>query len=242
MDLTERKLQLLKAIVEEFMETAEAVGSQILADKYDLQVSPATIRNEMSDLVEMGYLVKEHVSAGRVPGPWAYRVYLEQLIDEEEIPVVSEVTIKQRIWQERNDTGRLMRQVVQALADETQNLAVAITSDGRIYSAGSVHILRHPEFYNIDLTRSVLHMLDKADVLQSIFERTQDRGGVGVLMADELGLNGLSDCSVVYGDFSLPNHQTARFAILGPMRMDYPRVMPVVRYFKQVLDELTRGW
>jgi len=242
MELTERKLQILKAIIKEYTETAEAVGSETLSQKYDLRVSPATLRNEMSDLVEMGYLVKEHVSAGRIPGPNAYRIYIKQLMDEQEIPVVSEVTIKQRVWEQRHDVDHMMRQMVATLADEAQNLAVAVTPDGKVYHAGSVHVLRHPEFYNIDLTRSVLHMLDRAEVLMSVFDSAVQEQEVGVLLADEMGLSGLAQCGLIYARFTLPNGQQAQLGVLGPMRLNYARIMPLVRYFKRILDQMTRSW
>lgn len=242
MDLTDRQLEILKAIVREYTETAEAVGSETLASKYDLHVSPATLRNEMADLVELGYLVKEHISAGRIPGPLAYRLYIKQLMEEQEIPVVAEVTIKQRVWEQRHDVDRMLRQMVTALADEAQNLAIVVTTDGRVYHAGSVHVLRHPEFYNIDLTRSVLHMLDRAEVLLSIFENAVPEQEVGVLLADEMGITGLSQCGLIYARFSLPNGQMAQLGVLGPMRLNYARIMPLVRYFKRILDQMTRSW
>lgn len=242
MDLTERKIQILKAIIEEYTESSEAVGSQTLAEKYALNVSPATLRNEMSDLVELGYLVKEHVSAGRIPGPLAYRLFIKELMDEHEIPVVSEVTIKQRLWEERHDVDRLLRQTVKVLSEETQNLSFIVTHDGRLYHSGAVHVLRHPEFYNIDLTRTVLHLLDQADVMGSLFERTAQEHEVGVLLAEEMGISGLTQCGLIYAQFTLPHGGYARMGILGPMRLNYARIMPVVRYFKQVLDELARVW
>lgn len=242
MDLTERKVQILKAIIKEYTKSAEAVGSQTLAKEYELNVSPATLRNEMSDLVEMGYLVKEHVSAGRIPGPLAYRLYIKELMEEQEIPVVSEVTIKQRLWEERHDVDQLLRRMVQILADESQNLAFIVTDGGRIYHAGSVHVLRHPEFFNIDLTRTVLHMLDQAEVLASVFERIMPEQEVGVLLSDELGINGLDQCGVIFAQFTLPYGEHARMGVLGPMRLNYARIMPIVRYFKRISDELARVW
>ena len=74
MELTERKLRILQAIVADFISSAEPVGSRTLSKKYDMGVSPATIRNEMSDLEEQGYLTHPHTSAGRVPSARAYRL------------------------------------------------------------------------------------------------------------------------------------------------------------------------
>ncbi|MBQ4235043.1 MAG: heat-inducible transcription repressor HrcA, partial [Firmicutes bacterium] len=80
MELNERKLQILQAIVADFIYSAEPVGSRTISKKYDMGLSPATIRNEMSDLEEMGYLTHPHTSAGRVPSDKAYRLYVDQLM------------------------------------------------------------------------------------------------------------------------------------------------------------------
>ncbi len=81
MELPERKRRILKAIVENYIETAEPVGSKTLADSFDVPISSATIRNEMSELEEMGYLEKPHVSAGRIPSYAAYRLYVNELLE-----------------------------------------------------------------------------------------------------------------------------------------------------------------
>ena len=73
MKLNERKLNILKAIVKDYIETAEAVGSRTISKKHDLGISAATIRNEMADLEELGYLIQPHTSAGRVPSPEVFR-------------------------------------------------------------------------------------------------------------------------------------------------------------------------
>ena len=86
MDLSERKLKILQAIIADFVRTAEPVGSRTLSKNYDLGISPATIRNEMSDLEEMGYLTHPHTSAGRVPSDKAYRLYVNSLMGKYIIP------------------------------------------------------------------------------------------------------------------------------------------------------------
>lgn len=85
MELSERKLRILQAIIGDFISTAEPVGSRALSKKYDLGVSPATIRNEMADLEEMGFLTHPHTSAGRVPSEKAYRLYVDDIMKKAEI-------------------------------------------------------------------------------------------------------------------------------------------------------------
>ena len=82
--LNERKLVILKAIIQNYLETGEPVGSRTLSKYTDLNVSAATIRNEMSDLEEMGYIIQPHTSAGRVPSDKGYRLYVDMLMEEKE--------------------------------------------------------------------------------------------------------------------------------------------------------------
>ena len=86
MDLSERKLKILQAIVGDYIRYAEPVGSRTLSKKYDMGISAATIRNEMSDLEEMGLLTHPHTSAGRVPSDKAYRLYVNSLMQKYELP------------------------------------------------------------------------------------------------------------------------------------------------------------
>ena len=80
MKLSARKLRILQAIIDDYIRSAEPVGSRTLAKKYELGISSATIRNEMSDLEEMGFLEQPHTSAGRVPSDKAYRLYVDKLM------------------------------------------------------------------------------------------------------------------------------------------------------------------
>ena len=85
MELNERKMKILKAIVKDYIETAEAVGSRTISKKYNLGVSAATIRNEMADLEELGYLVQPYTSAGRVPTEKGYKLYVNSLMNTTEL-------------------------------------------------------------------------------------------------------------------------------------------------------------
>ena len=85
MKLDERKLKILQAIIGDFISKAEPVGSRTLAKKYDLGISPATIRNEMADLEDLGFLTHPHTSAGRVPSAKAYRFYVNEMMMRREL-------------------------------------------------------------------------------------------------------------------------------------------------------------
>jgi heat-inducible transcriptional repressor len=97
--LTERREQLLRSIVEEYVRTAQPVASSAVVSRYSLPVSPATIRNEMARLEEEGYIVQPHTSAGRIPSDKGYRYYVEALMRPRELPVAVQQTIRHQFHQ-----------------------------------------------------------------------------------------------------------------------------------------------
>ena len=121
--LTDRKKRILKAIIKTYMETGEPVGSRTISKDADLNVSSATIRNEMSDLTDMGYIVQPHTSAGRIPSDKGYRLYVDHLMKtrEKENNELQEVVVK-RV----DRLELLLKQMVKVLAANT-NYATMIT-------------------------------------------------------------------------------------------------------------------
>ena len=80
MEMNERKMKILKAVIQNYLDTGEPVGSRTISKYTDLQLSPATIRNEMSDLEEMGYIIQPHTSAGRIPSDAGYTLYVDDIM------------------------------------------------------------------------------------------------------------------------------------------------------------------
>ena len=87
MELSDRKKQILKLVVEDYVDSAEPVGSKVIARQMGGSVSSATIRNELADLVEQGYLEQPHTSAGRIPSPAGYRLYVDELMQDYRLSV-----------------------------------------------------------------------------------------------------------------------------------------------------------
>ena len=127
--LTARQTQILKALIDEYITTAEPVGSESLEKKYSLGVSPATVRNEMFALTRNGYLRQPHTSAGRIPTPKAMKFYIDQLMEERQMTVAEEVKAKEEMSGARNDIGDLLDEATHELAHVTKSLAVATFDD-----------------------------------------------------------------------------------------------------------------
>lgn len=126
MALNDRKIQILKAIINDYIATAEPVGSRTLAKKYDLGVSSATIRNEMSDLEDMGLIIQPHTSAGRIPSELGYRLYVDRLMN------TSELTPKEQEFLHSVVSGNITK--IEYLMEETAKAISMLTNYTTIIS------------------------------------------------------------------------------------------------------------
>ncbi|MCQ2548268.1 MAG: heat-inducible transcriptional repressor HrcA [Clostridia bacterium] len=127
MELSERKLKILQAIIGDYVMSAEPVGSRTLSKKYDLGISPATIRNEMSDLEEMGYLTHPHTSAGRVPSDKAYRLYVNSLMQKKELSDAEKNVIAERLYSNVNEFDEAIEHAAHILSEITNLTSFAMT-------------------------------------------------------------------------------------------------------------------
>ena len=114
MELTERKRQILKVVVEDYIRTAEPVGSKAIAGQMAGSVSSATIRNELADLVEMGYLEQPHTSAGRIPAPKGYRLYVNELMEQQKLTLAETEKINQALQIKLEELDRVISQAGRA--------------------------------------------------------------------------------------------------------------------------------
>lgn len=143
--LTPRKIEIFKAIVKEFINTAEPVGSKTLIDKYNLSYSSATIRNEMSDLEKIGLLEKTHTSSGRIPSTKGYRFYVEHLMDEEENYGI-ETAIAQIFSDRRLGIDEAIRQSCDILSQMTNLTTVVLGPSAMNETLKSVQLIPLSEF------------------------------------------------------------------------------------------------
>lgn len=239
--LSDRQIQLLAHIIQEYMESPRPVGSTYLVEKYDLSCSAATVRNEMAELIEQGFLEMLHSSSGRIPTPQAYKFFLQELLEEDEIPVLQEVAIKQQVWGARYEIHKLLQELVSALADFTKELAVAITDTGFITQAGAVHLLDDKEFWNIEVAKAALSLVDKYELLRDVLNKPayNKEQEVYCLVGDDLPGENLKQCSITTSKYETPRGK-GFIAVLGPARMNYEKIIPSVRYAKNLVEELVQ--
>ena len=128
MDLTERKKRILRAIIESYIQSAEPVGSKAIAASIDMEVSSATIRNEMADLEAMGLLEKPHTSAGRIPSPKGYRLYVNELMEEHKLSLQETQRINQALAMRMRELDRVLDQAGRVVSQLTNYPSFALCS------------------------------------------------------------------------------------------------------------------
>mgnify|MGYP001654437793 CR=1 FL=1 len=128
MELTDRKKQILKVVVEDYVRTAEPVGSKAIAASIDMEVSSATIRNEMAELENLGYLEQPHTSAGRVPSPKGYRLYVNELMEEHKLSLQETQRINQALAMRMRELDRVLDQAGRVVSQLTNYPSFALSS------------------------------------------------------------------------------------------------------------------
>jgi heat-inducible transcriptional repressor len=125
--LSDRKRAILKAIVSDYIQRAEPVGSRTLARRYNLGISPATIRNEMADLDEMGYLEQPHTSAGRIPSYMGYRYFVDSLMETERLSPADEERLTRALQQRLSKIDTVFSQATRVLSEVSQYVSLIMT-------------------------------------------------------------------------------------------------------------------
>jgi heat-inducible transcriptional repressor len=241
--LTARQTSLLKTIIDEYIKTAEAVGSENLDKKYNLGVSPATIRNEMALLTKAGYLKQPHTSSGRVPTPTAMKFYIDQLMEEKQMSVVDEVKAKEEVWDSRNKIDDLMDEATRSLAERTKSLAVGAlknTSKDKFWQAGHSYVFNNPEYAEIAACQNLFSIFEEFDKLDRLFFGFDSTSSLDVLFGEELGWEELMPAGIISTHFTI-HGQPGALGVIGPARADYSTVIPILRYFGNMVEEVANG-
>jgi heat-inducible transcriptional repressor len=326
-DLSPRARQILYAVVTEYVATGQPVGSRTISKKCGLELSPASIRNVLSDLEEAGYLIQPHTSAGRIPTDKAFRLFIDALMERREVSPDEHAHILRRFAEMSpgedvmRETGKLLSEltgtaaVVMAPRPETltlkhlrfirvgpgELLAVLVMSNGlvqnrflkansseqeltRIHNLlddviegrslgelrdlcqrrlttervqqdelrrhafelggavaseaahqaadvvieGQAKLLEQPEFADVDGMKQVVSALDERERLLRLLEATMEAKGTTVVVGREAGELGGGQLSIVGASYSDHGRTAGSVGVIGPTRMDYPKVVPLV--------------
>lgn len=329
-----RKMRILQAIVDDYIMTAAPVGSRTVSKRSDMGLSPATIRNEMSDLTELGFLEQPHTSAGRIPSEKAYRLYVNHIMDSAKLTDDEADYIKRHLDTRVHEVGEVIRQTAKVLSDMTnytsmvlvpqlssmklkrislipvsdgKAMAVVVTNTGVTKNAminipeslspddiekisklitqkldghklseaietvlpmiksevgeqagavcemlediersmsetdvevvGASNILDYPEYADATKARTFLTEIEKGDYLQKVLTDASD-----VEMCVKIGTENdnpdMKDCSVVTVTYKAGGKNIGTMGVVGPTRMDYGKVMAVLKYMSSSLSDI----
>ncbi|MFA6588140.1 MAG: DeoR family transcriptional regulator [Patescibacteria group bacterium] len=223
-----RKEQLFKTIVRQHIALGEPVGSKFLVDKAHFDISPATCRNDMAELENEGYLTHPHTSAGRVPTEKGWRWYLQTFMEEMPIAKKNQEAITKAMDSEVGEQG--IKQVAKVLAELSKQTAIVGFSADDMYYTGLSNLFAKPEFNELDLLQHLSEVVDHLDqVMRKFFKSSQAE--VEVLIGKDNPID--EHCSLLVT--RLENKTGTLVALLGPMRMDYDRLLPLIKFTRTII-------
>lgn len=228
--ISERKKIILETIIQEYLKTAAPVSSGVLVEKYDLDVSTATVRNEMMELEDEGYIYQPHTSAGRIPTEAAYELFLSDWREQKKKTVLSdeEKNLLESIFQNEEAA---YRQTAKTIAELSGGAVFWAFHKNDLYYTGLSNLFSQAEFSKVNMVCDVSAVIDRLEeIIDEIFEDIED--GVQVLVGSKNPFgNFLSTVLVKYKK----DKASGIFGILGPMRMDYARNLALAEFINNKL-------
>ncbi|NLK85923.1 MAG: heat-inducible transcription repressor HrcA [Clostridiaceae bacterium] len=161
MIMDERKKRILQAIIDDYIDTAEPIGSRTIARKHELGLSSATIRNEMADLEEMGYLAQPHTSAGRVPSDKGYRLYVDKLMPAHDLKIEDIEKLRSEMEFRINELSQLLRQASAVLSRFTQYTSMAVSPQLRASTIKAIQVVP------IETGKALVIVVNNADIVRN---------------------------------------------------------------------------
>lgn len=166
--LDDRKIKVLQAIIHSYITTAEPIGSRTISKQYNLGVSSATIRNEMSDLEDLGYLSQPYTSAGRIPSDKAYRLYVDNLMKDAKVDNEMKTNIKQKLYQEIGEVDQLIQKSAKILSGVTKYTSLAVAPQIK------KTVLKHIQLVPIDEYKILLILVSDSGIVKNSILRMDE--------------------------------------------------------------------
>lgn len=232
-----RKETILASIIKEYVDSAIPVGSSALAEKYDFGLSSATIRAEMMELEEKGYLYQPHTSAGRVPTDKGFRYFVDVLMGERKLTIEEQKSLQTEVLKLKAQNRILARTTAKLLSLRSKNLAVSgIVDSDEFYKAGMQNLFSQPEFSNLDSVCKLAEVLDYLEEgMENLLEDLKDEKNVEVYIGKENPICKADECSMVVSRYNLKSGEEGLLAIIGPKRMEYSHNVSLIDYMKKLL-------
>ncbi len=224
-----RQANLLSLIIDDYIKTAEPVGSKYLVETYHLDISSATVRNEMSLLEEEGYLRHAHTSSGRIPTEKAYQYYLKHIVDAPQI-VSSEQTLGEEMPHESNKEVAL-RAIAKRLVQISGETALLAFDQNSSHVTGVSNLFLKPEFQDSAALGELVDQFDS--VMSDLFDRASTKPQVFIGSHNPFG----DQMTTIIVRYDFPNTEGGILGLVGPMRMDYARNLALLAAAQKIIQE-----
>ena len=239
--LDARKQKILGAVVNDYLQSAEPVSSEKICRKYMCDVSPATIRNEMAQLEEEGFLKHPHTSAGRIPSDLGYRFFVNQLmklrgLSQKEIEFIE----KQYKSAGKKNLEELLHTTLKIAATLSHLLAVVTAPKlpFKVASSGMSNIIDQPEFSDTEHIRNILSVIEHEDLMEHILDDSAQDDNITIKIGSEIKHKKIKDCSIVISKYDLFGESVGTISIIGPTRMTYGKITSIVDTISKTLRNI----
>jgi heat-inducible transcriptional repressor len=228
--ISKRKTTILRTIIKEYVKNAQPVSSGMLVAKYKLGVSPATVRNDMAELEDEGYIFQPHTSAGRVPTEMAYELELQAIREGNQRNLKdSELELLENLFSYDEMSAK---QTAKAIAELSSGAVFWAFHKNDLYYTGLANLFAQPEFKQSDTVYDVSVIIDHLEeIIDDVFEKIIDGEQVMIGSSNPFG-NFLSTVLVKYKK----DKKSGIFGIMGPTRMDYARNLALVNFIKNKFE------
>ncbi len=233
--MTERQERILKGILMEYIESARPVSSQLIEEKYDLDSCSATIRNEMQELSQKGFLHQPHISAGRVPTDKAYRFFVNDLLEKKKSKKRAHSELRKILEEERRDIINFTSRLSKFLARRSLNLAaIHLFDEGLFWKEGWGGVLREPESKEKEFTEEFINLLRIFEKnVRSVDVNTQ----IKIYIGRENPFTKAKNFSIMISKCSFPKNKKGIISLLGPKRMKYESNINLINSILEVLEK-----
>ena len=226
-----RKQQFLEYVILDYIDTAQPVSSFSIQKKYQLPYSSATIRNELSELEEEGYLTQVHTSSGRIPTDKGYRYYVNRLLGRQEI-LKQYASVTHRLLNDINKINEIhlkLKQLLFLFANESGNVAMGKLSSDLILEEGVYNFLTQPGFSSVEFIHNALEDLEKIKSHIDEISQDVDKGTYKLYIGEESPHTAMHKYSVIVGKFSIDSDD-GTIVVVGPKGMQYAKNIALVEY------------
>jgi len=240
MEITQRQIEILDKLIQEYIDSARPVSSQLLEKKYDFSICPAMIRIEMQKLTDKGFICQPHTSAGRVPTDKGYRFFVDNLLAHRSLGeggLKKEISELEDIFQKAGkDIFKVASRLTKFLAEQSSNFTILnLLERDFFWKEGWEEILQEPEFEEKD---SISHFTELLESFEENIENLKINSEIKVYIGKENPFSKNKDFSIIISKCHLPKKEEGILSILGPKRMAYDRNIGLINSLMKSLEKL----